>query len=115
MIVVRKTIDEKMGQQLLILWTRPGRPKWMSADEYTEQPMSIRIRLVDVNVRRNRFRPNKITVATTMINDTKYPAVWIRSVYEIRWLVELDLRAVKCSLNMDNLQAKTPDMVRTEL
>ena len=30
-------------------------------------------------------------------------------------MVELDIRAVKCSLNMDILRAKTPPMVRTEL
>ena len=104
----------------LVTWTRPERPEWMSSDEYAQQPETIQIRLVDVNVTRKGFRPNTFTVATTMIDDTKigntkFPADWIRSVYESRWLVELDIRAVKCSLNMDILRAKTPDMVRTEL
>lgn len=31
------------------------------------------------------------------------------------WLVESDIRAVKCSLHMDILRAKTPAMVLTEL
>jgi hypothetical protein len=99
----------------LITWTRPDRPTWMSAEEYGRQPETIQIRLVDVNVKRTGFRPDKFTVATTMTDDTEFPADWIRSVYESRWLVELDIRAVKCSLNMDILRAKTPDMVRTEL
>ena len=30
-------------------------------------------------------------------------------------MVELDIRAIKCSLGMDILRAKTPEMVRTEL
>jgi len=36
-------------------------------------------------------------------------------VYQSRWLVELDIRSIKCSLGMDVLRAKTPPMVRTEL
>jgi hypothetical protein len=99
----------------LVTWTRPQRPEWMTAEDYAQQPETIQIRLVDVSVTQKGFRPNKFTVATTMIDDTEFPADWIRSVYESRWLVELDIRAVKCSLNMDILRAKTPDMVRTEL
>jgi len=99
----------------LVTWTRPGRPAWMSVEDYRQQPKTISIRLVDVSVKRKGFRPNTFTVATTMIDDTEFPADWIRSVYESRWLVELDIRAVKCSLNMDILRAKSPDMVRTEL
>ncbi len=99
----------------LVTWTRPGRPAWMSVKDYRQQPETIQIRLVDVSVKRKGFRPNTFTVATTMIDDTEFPADWIRSVYESRWLVELDIRAVKCSLNMDILRAKSPGMVRTEL
>ena len=99
----------------LVTWTRPGRPAWMSVTDYQQQPETIHIRLVDVSVKQKGFRPNTFTVATTMVDDPDFPADWIRSVYESRWLVELDIRAVKCSLNMDILRAKSPDMVRTEL
>lgn len=99
----------------LVTWTRPARPSWMSVEDYEQQPETIQIRLVDVSVKRKGFRPDTFTVATTMIDETEFPADWIRSVYESRWLVELDIRAVKCSLNMDILRAKSPAMVRTEL
>lgn len=101
--------------QRLVTWTRPQRPTWMSVEEYEQQPETISIRLVDVNVKRNGFRPDKFTVATTLVDDAEVASDWIRSVYESRWLVELDIRAVKCSLNMDILRAKSPGMVRTEL
>ena len=39
----------------------------------------------------------------------------IASVYRSRWLVELDIRAIKCSLDMDIIRAKTPAMVKTEI
>lgn len=99
----------------LVTWPRPARPEWMSAEDYTQQPETLVIRLVDVAVSRKGYRPDTFTVATTMLDDREEPADWIRSVYESRWLVELDIRAVKCSLNMDILRAKSPDMVRTEL
>ena len=40
---------------------------------------------------------------------------WIASVYRSRWLVELDIRSIKCSLDMDVVRAKTPTMVKTEI
>tara|TARA_R110002095_G_scaffold156646_2_gene136047 strand:- start:2878 stop:3414 length:537 start_codon:yes stop_codon:yes gene_type:complete len=43
------------------------------------------------------------------------PARWIAAVYQSRWLIELDIRSIKCSLDMDILRAKTPAMVLTEL
>ena len=101
--------------QRRVTWTRPQRPTWMSVAEYEQQPQTISIRLVDVNVKQKGFRPDQFTIATTLVDDAEVAGDWIRSVYESRWLVELDIRAVKCSLNMDILRAKTPEMVRTEL
>ena len=34
----------------LVTWTRPGRPAWMSVEDYRQQPATIQIRLVDVSV-----------------------------------------------------------------
>lgn len=35
--------------------------------------------------------------------------------YQSRWLIELDIRSIKCTLGMDVSRAKTPAMVLTEL
>ncbi len=101
--------------QRLVTWSRPPRPDWMSKKEYEQVPLTVEIRLVDVQVQQAGFRPEKFAVATTITDESNFPGDWIRSVYQSRWLVELDIRAVKCSLNMDILRAKTPEMVRTEL
>jgi hypothetical protein len=87
----------------------------MSPEEYEQHSPTIEIRLVDVQVKQKGFRPDSFTVATTIVDDTVYTAEWIGSVYQSRWLVELDIRSIKCSLSMDVLRAKSPDMVRTEL
>jgi hypothetical protein len=91
----------------LVTWTLPPCPSWMSQAEYKQQPETLELRLIDVNVNRKGFRPSQFTVTTTMTDDEQYSGDWIRSIYESRWLVELDIRAIKCSLNMDILRAKT--------
>jgi hypothetical protein len=101
--------------QRLVTWQRPDCPDWMSKEEYEQQPKTIEIRLVDVQVPQKGFRPDVFTVATTMLNHKTHTGSWIASVYRSRWLVELDIRAIKCSLGMDILRAKSPEMVRTEL
>jgi len=102
-------------RQRLVVWQRPCRPEWMTAEEYSEQPETIEIRLVDIQVQEAGFRPDAFTVATTIMDTKAYSAAWIGSVYQSRWLVELDIRNIKCSLGMDQLRAKSPEMVRTEL
>jgi hypothetical protein len=87
----------------------------MTKDEYAQMPQSVEIRLVDVTVRQPGSRTKQFTVATTLTDDSEVSGDCIRSVDESRWLVELDIRAIKCSLNMDILRAQTPAMVRTEL
>jgi len=99
----------------IVVWNRPQRPEWMSAEDYSGQPETIEIRVVDIQVDEPGFRTKGFTVATTIMDRKVYSATWIGSVYQSRWLVELDIRSIKCSLGMDILRAKTPEMVRTEL
>lgn len=101
--------------QRKVVWDRPRRPRWMTPQEYQQQPKRIEIRLVDVQVSEAGFRPESFTIATTIIDHRVYTSDWIGSVYRSRWLVELDIRSIKCSLGMEQLRAKSPPMVRTEL
>ena len=97
------------------VWLKPQRPDWMSEEDYRVMPEQIEIRLVDIVIDQAGFRSKKYTVATTVINNKTYTRHWIANVYRSRWLVELDIRSIKCSLDMDVIRAKTPAMVRTEI
>jgi len=116
-----KRDDEPLGanriasHQRTTVWLRPQRPKWMSKEEYAEMPERIEIRLVDIIIDQSGFRSKKFTIATTELQREVFTRDWLMSVYRSRWLVELDIRAIKCSLDMDIVRAKTPDMVRTEI
>lgn len=103
-------------RERLVTWSRPlQRPFWMSRGEYKQQPQTLTLRLVDVQVRLQGFRTKTLTIATTIIDRKACPARWIAALYQSRWLIELDIRSIKCSLGMDILRAKTPAMVLTEL
>lgn len=101
--------------QRVTTWRRPQRPDWMSEEEYAACPQQITIRLVDLIINQKGFRSKKYTIATTILETKIYSRDWITFVYRSRWLVELDIRSIKCSLNMDIIRAKTPAMVRTEI
>ena len=98
-----------------IVWLRPQRPNWMSQQEYDAMPKQVEVRLVDVVIEQPGFRSKKLTVATTIMDRSTYSRQWIAGVYRSRWLVELDIRAIKCSLDMDIIRGKTPAMVKTEI
>ena len=98
-----------------VAWLKPQRPGWMSQEEYEAMPKQVEVRLVDVVIQQPGFRSKKFTVATTIMDRSIYSRGWIASVYRSRWLVELDIRAIKCSLDMDIIRAKTPAMVKTEI
>ena len=96
-------------------WLKPQRPSWMTEEEYLSLPEKIEIRLVDVVITQAGFRSKKYTVATTVLDNKTYSRSWITNVYRSRWLIELDIRSIKCSLGLDIVRAKTPAMVRTEI
>lgn len=101
--------------QRIAVWLRPSCPEWMSEEEYAACPTRIEIRLVDVIIGQPGFRSKKYTIATTILDTDVFTRDWITNVYRSRWLVELDIRTIKCSLDMDTVRAKTPEMVRTEI
>ena len=107
-----KRIDR---HQRTTVWLRPQCPTWMSKEEYAQMPEQVEIRLVDVIIDQPGFRSKKFTIATTMLQREVFTRDWLMSVYRSRWLVELDIRSIKCSLGMDIVRAKTPAMVQTEI
>jgi hypothetical protein len=99
----------------MIVWLRPQQPSWMSEQECKTMPKQVEVRLVDVVIEQPGFRSKKFTVATTIMERSIYSRQWIASVYRSRRLVELDIRAIKYSLDMDIIRVKTPAMVKTEI
>lgn len=55
-----------------------------------------------------------MTVITTLLDPADYPTQDIAELYGFRWNVELDIRQIKQTLNLDHMRCKTPEMVSRE-
>jgi hypothetical protein len=116
----RRKTDFRKAQRLgkgdqLVEWSRPVKPDWMDQATYERIPPSITLRQVEVQVHEPGFRAESLTVVTTLTDADEYPPEEIAALYRRRWLVELDIRAIKCTMGMDVLRCKTPAMARKEI
>lgn len=116
----RREINFRLARRLgpgdrLVWWKRPTRPEWMSREDYRKVPEQLRIRGVQVRVRRRGFRVKKLVVATTLRDPAVASREEIADLYRARWQAELDLRSLKETLQMDVLRGRSPRMGRKEL
>ena len=121
--VVRKhqlrATDFRKGLRLgpddhLVAWRKSPRPEWMSQKQYAALPTLLLLREVRVYVQQRGFRSREVLVVTTLLDPGEYPAEELAQLYRRRWQAELNLRSLKCVLQMDQLRCKTPHRVRNE-
>jgi putative transposase len=115
-----RTADFRRGTRLgpgdhLVEWQRPAKPEWMDQETYERMPASLRVREVEVQVQQPGFRVDSFVVVTTLTDADQYSRDDIAELYHQRWLAELDIRTIKCTLGLDVLRCKSPEMVRREL
>jgi hypothetical protein len=116
----RRTADFRTGRRLgredhVVAWAKPARPAWMDEATYASLPPTLAVREVRVRVRQAGFRTRVLVVVTTLLDPEEAPRSDVAVLYRLRWLAELDLRALKQTLQMDVLRCKTPEMVRKEV
>jgi len=102
----------------LVTWQRPtwnARPRGMNRRQWKALPPTLSIRLIRFAVAIPGFRCKSITVATTLLDPTAYPAEQIAALYRDRWLIELRFRDIKTTMGMEVLRGKSADVVRKEI
>lgn len=72
-------------------------------------------RLIYVRLTRAGFRPIDLYLFTTLLDREQFPVADLVALYAARWNVELDLRHVKTTLQMEQLDGQSVDIVRKEL
>ncbi len=98
-----------------IWWEKPQRPGWMSQEEYDAIPRWLRLRALRLDVRKRGRRTKRVVLVTTLLREEEYGLGDLSCLYKKRWLVELRLRSLKTTLQMDILRGRTPAMVRKEI
>jgi hypothetical protein len=99
------------NDDLLVQWTPSAHDQYDAA--LSVEPIAGR--LLYVRLEREGFRPIDLHLFTTLCDSTSYPLEDLVALYGQRWHVELDLRYVKSTLDMQLLQAKSVAMIQKEL
>ena len=86
----------------------------MTAEQWEQLPDSITIREIRRTVRRDGFRPIRVTIVTTLLDPQQYPADELVELRLTRWMIETNIRHLKITLGMDVLKCKTLEGVRKE-
>jgi len=101
---------------LLIRSKRPvQRPKHMTLEQWHDMPESILLRQITFTVEHPGFRPETITVTTTLTDEKRYPAEKIKAMYLRRWQIEVSLRDLKTTMGIEVLRCKSPEMILKEI
>jgi hypothetical protein len=113
--------DFRRGQRLgpderLVQWTKPQCPAWtISATEWARLPERLTLRLVRGRLSLPGFRTRQVILVTTLLDSSAYPPAALGQLYYRRWAMELTLRNLKITLQMDQLSCKTPAHLDREI
>jgi putative transposase len=115
-----RPVDFRRGRRLgpddhVVVWPRPARPEWMDAETYATMPETLTVREVRTQVAIPGFRVQELVVVTTLLDHVAYSREEITDLDHERWHVELDIRAIKATLQMETLRCLTPFMLAKEI
>jgi hypothetical protein len=116
-----RRIDFRKGRRLsrherIVLWAKPRVcPKYLTAQQWRQLPEVLELRLVRTQLSLPGFRTRQLIVVTTLLDARKYSAHDLGMLYRRRWAMELTLRHLKTTLQMEHLSCKNPANVQREL
>jgi len=110
-----RTGDRIEKKDHIVEWVKPAKPEWMMQEEYDNFPKKISVREIEIVKKRNGYRDEKMVLVTSFLDNKTVTKDTLNVLYSYRWFVELDLRSIKQTMNMDILKGKTPEMVRKEI
>ena len=113
--------DFRRGRRLsrderLVSWTKP-RPRGASFTlaQWNALPEVLTLRLIRCRLEIAGFRTQKVILVTTLLDSGCYPPAALSQLYYRRWAMELTLRNLKVTLQMDHLSCKTPENLEREI
>ena len=113
--------DFRKGRRLgpkdrLYTWHKPQqKPRYLPNTLWRQVPAQLTVRVLRFALRVKGYRPESVTLVTTLIDAQAYPAEAVARLYVRRWRIELWFRDLKTSMGMEQLRCKSPAMVHKEL
>src|ERR1035441_591942 len=117
----RRPADLRKGRRLgkndrLFTWLKPAdKPRWLPQSWWKKIPEQLAVRVIRFSLRRPGYRHESVTLVTTLVDPSKYPAQEIAHLYGRRWKIELWFRDIKTSMGMEVLRCKSPKLAHKEL
>lgn len=114
----RRKTDFRKGKILgvkdhIVTWSKPRCcPSGLEKSLFDKLPQSIQLREIQFCVGIKGFRTQRITIVTTLLDAKLYTKESLAELYCMRWNVEIDLRYLKTTMQMEHISCKTPEMVR---
>lgn len=114
-------LDWRTGKRLgkndrLFTWSRPPKkPRYLPHCLWQLVPAQLPVRVLRFELHVRGFRPESVTLVTTLIDAKVYPAEELAQLYARRWKIELWFRDLKTSMGMEVLRCQRPKMVHKEL
>jgi hypothetical protein len=107
---------ERAGpQDHIVHWRKPTSIRSLDRQSYQALPEFITVRETRIRVTQPGFRTKAVVVVTTMLDPEQATKEDLATLYRARWNNELDLRAIKSTMQMHELRCKTPELVRKEI
>jgi hypothetical protein len=99
-----------------VQWGKPKRrPRTVSPEEWDRLPQVLCLRVVRCRFDVPGFRTREVVLVTTLLDRQRYPLSALAALYRRRWEMELTLRHLKITLQMDQLSCKTPENLAREI
>jgi len=118
-----RKVDFRRGKRLgykgiydhLVTWKKPRKGTiHLEPELYARLPETMLVREIRYLIHIKGFRTKKVTLVTTLLDHHVYTYELLAELYGLRWHVEIDLRHLKTTMQMEHLQSKSPEMVRKE-
>jgi hypothetical protein len=113
--------DFRRGKRLshderLVQWHKPcQRASTIAAAEWALLADVLTLRLVRCRLALPGFRTRQVILVTTLLDSKLYPPSALGQLYYRRWAMELSLRNIKTTLQMDQLSCKNPENLEREI
>jgi hypothetical protein len=117
----RRRRDFRYGRRLssnerLVHWRKPRAcGATFTPAQWAALPAELTLRLVRCRLERPGLRTKQLILVTTLLDSVNYPPEALSQLYYRRWAMELTLRNLKTTLQMEHLSCKTPANLEREL
>jgi Transposase DDE domain len=104
------------SKDALFIWQKSKIPcRWLPLDQWLGLPETLTVRILQVRIRSAGSRVKTVTLMTTLLDPTLYPAKEIAEAYRLRWREEMCFDDLKTTLHMAHLKCLSPQMVKKEV